>query len=119
MQVRALLGGRKSVEAGFAISAGCLVLNYDVDKTLEDTWPKLRRVSLSCFIVRPVADKCGIGRNSACVNNQRNTAVNSDQRKRALIGSVRNGDGSGRRSWSPVEAIFVSLPRSANKAVSS
>jgi len=56
-------------EAGSAISAGRLVLNYDVDKTSEDTSRELRRVSLSCFITRRRGERSVA---ALRVNNQRN-----------------------------------------------
>lgn len=43
----------KSVEAGLEVSTGRLVLNYDVDKTLEDTSqeiPKFHYRALSCIL---------------------------------------------------------------------
>lgn len=109
---------RKSVEArGPEISAGRVVLNYDVDKTSEDT--SRRRdtyVSLSCFITRiPYRTRAcrtvaGL-RTMRIINVMRNVAVNSDQRKRPITrpggeyGRVDQAIGSGERNLRIVAAL--------------
>ena len=64
----------KSVEARLEVSTGCLVLNYDVDKTLEDRKRYLRfAIVLYHMFCIHVGDG---GYASLCKNNQRNVRHN-------------------------------------------
>lgn len=90
MQVRATRG-RKSVEAGLEISMGRLVLNYDVDKTSEDMSreiPTFRYRALSRVRILYAAGDSRSWAYMRIINVMRNTAVNSDQRKRAITRSA-------------------------------
>lgn len=100
------------------ISAGRLVLSYDVDKTSRKICRgKYLRFAIALYHAassRIRAARTTIGPHA---NNQRNArnamTVNSDQRKRTITRSARN---MGARGSQAKAIVVLSLLRSANKA---
>lgn len=101
---------------------GRLVLNYDVDKTSEDMSREIPTFRYRALSRVRIYVRAGDSRSWAymrIINVMRNTAVNSDQRKRAITRSA----GKYRRVDQTIESgrvIFVLLLFSrANKTVRS